>query len=241
GALYKFAWNVFCDWYVELSKPALTGADAALKAETQKTAAWTLDHILRLLHPFMPFITEALWGETGQRQTMLITARWPERHSALDAPEAAAELNWVIGLISAIRSVRTEMNVPAGAKIPFAAIGEADPRLKRHEEAFLRLARLSEITSAKEPPKGAVQIIHEGRTFALPLAGVIDVAAERARLEKEIAKAASEIDRIDKKLSNKNFVEKAPEDVVTEQRDRRADYEAQRGKVAAALERLKNL
>ncbi|MBI1364965.1 MAG: valine--tRNA ligase [Alphaproteobacteria bacterium] len=241
GALYKFIWNIFCDWYVELSKSALTGGNESLKAETQKTAAWTLDHILKLLHPFMPFITEALWGETAQRDTLLISARWPERHSALDAPEAAAEMNWVIGLISAIRSVRTEMNVPAGARIPFAVIGAGDQRLKVHEEAFLRLARLSSVTTVKEAAKGAVQIVHDGQTFALPLAGVIDIAAERARLEKEIAKAEIEIGRIDKKLSNKNFVEKAPEEVVEEQRERRAEYEAQREKIAAALERLKGL
>jgi valyl-tRNA synthetase len=244
SAIYRFTWNVFCDWYVELSKPALLDGDAELKTETRKTAAWALDQILILLHPFKPFITEELWGASAQRATQLIAAKWPVENKRFRNPDADAEMNWVIGLITAIRSVRAEMNVPAGAKTPVLAIApsvEAKTRLLYHDGVINRLARLACITEAKEPPKGAVQIVHEGAVFALPLAGVIDIAAERARLEKEVAKAAGEIERIDKKLSNASFVERAPADVVEEQKTRRAEYAAQREKFGAALARLREL
>ena len=244
GAVYRFTWNVFCDWYVELSKPALLDGEGDIKAETQKTAAWTLDQILKLLHPFMPFITEELWGETATRETKLILAEWPVFSEALNRPEAAAEINWAIGLITAVRSVRAEMNVPAGAKVPLAAVALGDgekARLATHEGVIARLARLSGISQAGEAPKGAVQIVHDGAVFALPLEGVIDIAAEKTRLEKEVAKAGDEIARIDKKLANKSFVERAPAEVVEEQRERRAGYEEQRVKFEAALEKLKEI
>ncbi|MGE0409325.1 MAG: valine--tRNA ligase [Amphiplicatus sp.] len=243
GAIYKFTWNVFCDWYVELSKPSLLDGEPALKAETQKTAAWALDQILKLLHPFMPFVTEELWG-ANPRDSLLISAPWPRREARLRNPEAAAEMNSVIGLVMAVRSVRAEMNVAAGAQVPLVAVAP-DARLgallEKHEGVVARLARLSLLTRAGEAPKGAVQIVHEGAVFALPLAGLVDVAAERARLDKEIAKTAVEIERIDKKLSNASFVERAPAEIVEEQRARRADYEAQREKFAAALARLRAL
>jgi valyl-tRNA synthetase len=244
GAVYRFTWSVFCDWYIELSKPALQGADAELKAETQKTAAWALTHILKLLHPFMPFVTEELWGKGAARETMLIAASWPAPDARLHAPLAAAELNWVTELIAAVRSVRTEMNVPAGAKVPLVAVSpnaQTALRLRKHAEPIVRLARLSDISEADEPPRGAVQIVHESGAFALPIADVIDLAAERARLEREAAKAREEIERIDKKLSNASFVERAPSEVVEEQRSRRADYAEQAEKFSAALERLRNL
>ncbi|MEZ5983077.1 MAG: valine--tRNA ligase [Parvularculaceae bacterium] len=244
GAAYKFVWNIFCDWYVELSKPALMDGAPDLRDETRKTAAWALDHILKLLHPFMPFITEELWGETAARDTRLILAGWPAENAKLASPDAAAEINWVIGLISAIRSVRAEMNVPAGAKIPLAAVnlsGANMAKLSAHEAVIARLARLETVAQEAAAPKGAVQVIHEGAVFALPLAGVIDIAAERARLTKEIDKCVKEVSAIDKKLGNANFVERAPVEVVEENRERRAEYEARREKLLAALETLKTL
>jgi len=240
GAIYKFSWNVFCDWYLELAKPTFMGDDEAAKAETRATAAWALDQIIKLLHPFMPFISEELWGEFATREA-LITAAWPNPNTGLENPGAAEEMNWVIDLITAIRSVRQEMNVPAGAKIPMVfSGGGAEKRIEAHHDVLSRLARLSDIT-ASAPPKGAVQIVHGETTIALPLADVIDLDAERARLDKEIAKAAKEIDGIDKKLANKNFVERAPKEVVEEQHTRRADFETQITKLKAALERLKGL
>ena len=243
GAIYKFTWNVFCDWYVELSKPTLQGEDGADKDETRATAAWTLGQILKLLHPFAPFVTEALWasfGEGGQ----LITAEWPRAEAALSSPEASEEMNWVIDLIGAVRSVRQEMNVPAGAKIPLVFIGGGDTaraRLSAHEAVIERLARLSGVSLADAAPKGAVQVVHGEGVAALPVAEFIDIAAEKARLDKEKAKAEKEIAGIDKKLANKNFVDRAPAEVVEEQHARRADYVAQLEKLTVALARLKDL
>ncbi len=241
GAIYKFSWNVFCDWYLELAKPTFMGDDEAAKAETRATAAWALDQIIKLLHPFMPFISEELWGAFAERERLITTA-WPNPDTGLENAGAAEEMNWVIDLITAIRSVRQEMNVPAGAKIPMVYSGDDETanRMGRHQGVISRLARLSEI-SAGAPPKGAVQIVQGETTIALPLGGVIDLDAEGARLDKEIAKVTKEIDGIDKKLANKNFVERAPKEVVEEQHTRRADFETQIGKLEAALERLKGL
>ncbi|MEM8936311.1 MAG: valine--tRNA ligase [Pseudomonadota bacterium] len=243
GALYKFIWNVFCDWYLELAKPIFQGMDESVKVETRAAAAWTLDQIIKLLHPFMPFITETLWEAFGPRANALIVESWPSADERLEAPEAAADMNWVIGLVSAVRSVRQEMNVPAGAQIPASFIGDGalGDRLSKHEAVIKRLARLSAVSIADAPPKGSVQIVHEEATLALALADVIDLDAERARLDKEVEKATKEIGIIDKKLSNKNFVERAPAAVVDEQKTRRADYEAQLEKLQAAQQRLAQL
>ncbi|GJL95479.1 MAG: valine--tRNA ligase [Hyphococcus sp.] len=243
GAVYKFIWNVYCDWYLELAKPTFQGEDEAAKAETRKAAAWAMGQILALLHPFMPFVTEELWSAFGASDgegsdNLLVVAKWPTHKSELTNTNANEEMNWVIDLITNIRSVRQEMNVPAGAKIPMVFIGDG-ARIERHREIVSRLARLSEITLADAAPKGAVQIVHGDATVALPMAGVIDLEAEQGRLEKEIAKIKGEITGIDKKLANKNFVDKAPKAVVEEQHTRRADFEVQLEKLDAALERLK--
>ena len=244
GAIYKFSWNIFCDWYLELSKPVLQGDDEAAKAETRATAAWALEQIVKLLHPFMPFISEELWANLAVREDALMTSQWPAHDPALVSQDAADELAWVIELITSIRSVRQEMNVPAGAKIPMQFVGAVDAaraRLDRHDDVLKRLARLSEISVAEAAPKGAVQIVHDGAIAALPVADFIDIGAEKARLEKEQAKASQEIAGIDKKLANKNFVERAPAKVVEEQHARRKDFELQIEKISAALDRLKVL
>ncbi|CAK9042042.1 Valine--tRNA ligase (Valyl-tRNA synthetase) (ValRS) [Durusdinium trenchii] len=214
-AVYRFAWNIFCDWHVELAKPVFFGDDEAAKKEIRAATAWAFDQLLKMLHPFMPFVTEELWGAITARDEQLMTAEWPLREPALENQAAADEINWTIELITAIRSVRAEMNVPAGAQI--------------------------EMLQADEAPKGAVQIIHEGATFALPLGDVIDIAAEKARLTKEIDKATKEIAGIEKKLANKNFVDKAPAKVVEEQHTRRAGFEEQVEKLNVALQRLETL
>jgi valyl-tRNA synthetase len=241
NALYKFVWNVFCDWHLELAKPILLGEDSAAKDETRKTTAWVLSEILKLLHPFMPFVTEELWAETARRDTALVSAPWPKSSQFPQAPKAAEEINWVIGLITAIRSARAEMNVPAGAKIPMLAIA-ADAavslRIDLHRDLIARLARLETITTASQSPKGSVQIVHEGATFALSLAGIIDIEAERARLTREIDKCASEIETIDKKMANKSFVERAPAEIVEENRERRVGFVERQEKLALALKQL---
>ncbi|MFN3658968.1 MAG: valine--tRNA ligase [Pseudolabrys sp.] len=242
AAAYRFVWNVYCDWYVELSKPLLTGPDGAAKDETRATAAWALDEILKLLHPFMPFVTEELWrvtAETGpKRDDLLVLSAWPELDFADD--KAEAEIGWVIDLITAIRSVRSEMNVTALIPLVLAgASAETAARAERWAEFIKRLARVSEISTAAAAPAGSVQLVVRGEVAALPLKGVIDLAAERARLAKEMQKAEADIARSDGKLNNPNFVARAAEDVVEEEKEKREEAVARKAKIAEALERLK--
>jgi len=243
GAIYSFIWHVFCDWYLELSKPILGGSDQAAAAETRAMTAWVLDRALKLLHPFMPFVTEELWAKLAAegegRETLLVLAPWPH-HRGLEYADADAEIGWVIRLISEVRSVRSEMNVPAGAKVPLVISGaseETAARAKRHEDTILRLARIDAMSFGKAPA-GAVQIVLDEATLALPLAGVIDVAAESKRLKREIDKIGSEIKQLDAKLANEKFVSRAPEHVVEEQRERKADAEAVAARLEQALKRL---
>ena len=241
GAMYKFVWNVFCDWHLELAKPILTGPDGAAKDETRKATAWVLSEALKLLHPFMPFITEELWKETAPRAAHLIVADWPQAADFPRNDKAAEEINWLIGLITAIRSARQEMNVPAGAKIPMSAVAagpEISLRIDRYRDLIARLARLEPVSVTPAAPKGAVQVVHEGGVYALPLAGIIDIAAEKARLAKEIDKCVKEIDAIDKKMSNPNFVERAPVEIVEENRERRVAFSERKEKLSAALRQI---
>jgi valyl-tRNA synthetase len=243
GALYQFTWNTFCDWYLEFTKPILNGDDAEAKAETRATTGWVLDEILQLLHPFMPFITEELWEKLGaNRDSGLIRAHWPEFGADIADASAQAEMDWVVRLISTVRAVRSEMNVPAGAQIPLLlkdASPEAVRRLDTYRDIILRMARLSSAQPTAEPaPKGAIQAVLDEATVVLPLAGVIDVDQEKARLSKEIDKLTGEIAKIDQKLGNANFVSRAPAEVIEEQRDRRATAEAAKQKLADALARL---
>jgi len=248
GAIYRFVWNSFCDWYLELAKPVLQGADEASKNETQATVAFVLEGAVKLLHPFMPFITEDLWmsfgaerGEAAHREEkVLALAPWPELKD-IDQPQAEAEIGWLIDLVTEIRSVRAEMNVPAGAQIPLVLIApsaETKMRLENWDAVLRRLARLSSVKTASEPPAQSAQILVRGETAALPLAGVIDIAAERTRLSKERDRLGADIGKIDAKLANADFVKRAPEEVVEEQRERREAALARIDKLDEALKRL---
>ena len=245
ATLYRFIWNVFCDWHLELAKPILNGDDEAAKAETRATTAWVLDAILQLLHPVMPFITEELWAKTAQfghgRDGMLMTARWPELPEAWIDAEAEAEIGWLVDLITEIRQVRAEMNVPPSARAPLTLSGaapEARQRLSRHRDLILTLGRLGSIAEAEHAPAGAVPFVIGEATGALAIAEFVDLTAERARLAKEIAAHAGDIDRTAKKLSNPDFVARAPEEVVEENRERLAEAENAKGRLEAALRRL---
>ncbi|MDA0787686.1 MAG: valine--tRNA ligase, partial [Proteobacteria bacterium] len=242
GAIYQFTWHTFCDWYVEFAKPVFQGDDEAAKAETRAVAGWTLQQILRILHPFMPFITEELWQHFGEEEGMLIHAAWPANDIAPVDEGAKAELDWAVEFITEVRTVRNEVNVPAGAKIPAIlrdASDETQARLGRHRDQILRLARLEDVDVGADLPEGAVQIVLGEATLALPLADVIDLGAERDRLAKEIAKLDKDIAGIDKKLANEKFLANAPEAVVAEQHERRAEAVDAKVKLEAALERLK--
>jgi valyl-tRNA synthetase len=242
GAIYHFIWHVYCDWYLELIKPILAGSDAGAAAETRAVAAFVLDRALQLLHPFMPFVTEELWTKRAPeegRPSPLMLAPWPE-HRGLQNAEADAEIGLLIRFISEVRSVRAEMNVPAGAKVPLVVSGaskETSARVARHQETLLRLARLDKIDFGK-PPSGAVQIVLDEAVLALPLAGIIDIDAESKRLKREIDKVGSEIRQLDAKLANEKFVSRAPEHVVEEQRERKSEAEAVAAKLEQALKRL---
>ncbi len=240
NAIYQFVWNIYCDWYLEFTKPVLLGSEGEAKKETQATVAYIRDEILKVLHPFMPFITEELWQVTanGPRQTLLALATWPtEQPYFLDARE---EVSWVVDLVTAIRSVRAEMNITAAIQLVLAGVSaETQKRAERWGEFIKRLARVSEISAADAPPPGSVQLVVRGEVAALPLKGVIDLAAERARLAKEMQKADADIARVDAKLGNANFVARAPEEVVEEEKEKREEALARKTKIAEALERLK--
>jgi valyl-tRNA synthetase len=241
NAIYHFAWGTFCDWYLEFTKPALNGGDEAARAEIRATTALVLRDIVRLLHPIMPFITEEIWEKLKLGDGLLMTASWPSLPPQVEDVAAKAELDWVVQAITEIRALRSEMNVPAGARL---ALGHKDTspaavaRLKAHADIIRTLARLEKIEPDTGTARGAVQIVVPEATLVLPLAGVIDAAAERGRLNKEIGKLAGDIEKIDKKLANPGFLAKADPEVVEEQRERREEAEAARARLATALERL---
>jgi valyl-tRNA synthetase len=238
--IYQFVWNFYCDWYLEFTKPIFLGGDSAAKQETQATTAYVRDEILKLLHPFMPFITEELWQvtATAPRKTLLALADWPSQQPVFT--EANEEVGWVIDLVTAIRSVRAEMNITAAIPLVLAAASaETKARAERWSEFIKRLARVSDISWATAPPPGSVQLVVRGEVAALPLKGVIDLVAERARLAKEMQKADADIARVDAKLGNPNFMARAPEEVVEEEKEKREEALARKAKIAEALERLK--
>ncbi len=243
GSLYRFVWNQFCDWYLELLKPVFMGEDEAAKKEAQACAAYVLEQIYKLLHPFMPFMTEELWahtaGEGASRDTLLCHADWP-------APEfsdenSAADINWLIDLVTGIRSARSEMNVPPGATAPLVVVGAngvTQERLIRHDAAIKRLARVEAISVADVAPKGAAQIVVGEATACLPLGALIDLSAEKARIEKAIAKVDQEMARIAGKLNNEKFVANANPEVVAAERERYQELEVQKASLETALKRV---
>jgi len=244
-AVYRFVWNIFCDWYLELAKPILAGGLPSAIAETQAMTAWVRDEILKLLHPFMPFITEELWRVTAEdgpkRASLLALASWPA-HARLGAEDAEAEIGWVIDLVTAIRSLRAEMNITMATEVPLVLVGvsaETEARAGRWADVIKRLARLSRMSMAQSVPQGAVQLVVRGEVGALPLVGVIDFAAEEARLNKELARATSDIARVDAKLANADFMRRAPEEVVEGEREKRDEAEGRRKKHEEALARLR--
>jgi valyl-tRNA synthetase len=247
NAVYRFVWNVYCDWYLELSKPVLVGPDGLAKTETQAMVAFVRDQILALLHPFMPFITEELWSVTAEgglaRASLLALAPWPLL-LGLEDEAAEAEIGWVIEVVTAIRSVRTEMNIAPAMQIPMvlaSVAGETEARAQGWSDVIKRIAKIADISVADAPPAGAVQLLVRGDTVALPLKGIVDLAAETGRLEKEKAKAETEINRIDAKLANPDFIARAREEVVEADREKREEAVARRAKILEALERLKQM
>ena len=274
GTIYRFVWNVYCDWYVELAKPLLMGDEGAAKAETQAMVAWVRDEILKLLHPFMPFISEELWAVTAKRDGLLALAAWSRKESEFSAEQIAlmtaaapadvivptslievppadfsdsaaeSEIGWVVDLVTAIRSVRAEMNIAPANLTPLvlaSASNETKARSQRWSDVVKRMARISDISFAGQAPESAVQLLVRGEVAALPLKGVVDFTAEKARLDKELAKAEGDIKRVDAKLSNEKFVANAPEEVVEEEKEKREAAVERKSKLMEALERLQKM
>ena len=245
NALYAFVWGKVCDWYVELSKPLLMDGDATAKAETQATMAWVLDQCLILLHPIMPFVTEELWGILGSRAKMLVHADWPTYTAAdlVDA-EADAELRWTIAMIEGVRSARAQMNVPAGLKIPVLRLNTdaaAQVAWDNNQVMIKRLARIDSMTAVDEAPKGSLTVATPGATFALPLADIIDVDAEKERIAKSLGKVEKEAGGLRGRLNNPKFVESAPDEIVAEAQANLALREEEIAQLSAALDRLNEI
>ncbi len=241
NSIYHFVWASFCDWYIELSKPLLgEDADPAQAAETRAVAGWVLDQILVMLHPFMPFITEELWHALGDRPYELILAKWPVfDDSAIDA-DAQAEIDWLIRLVSEVRAARNGLNVPPGTRLPAYSRGASEQTLARLRANATAIARLARIDPAEGEALigGAAQVVVDEATFVLPLEGVIDLDAERARLAKAIAAAEKERDGLANRLNNPAFVEKAKPEAVEKARADHAEKSLEAEQLSAALARL---
>jgi valyl-tRNA synthetase len=245
NALYGFVWGKVCDWYIEFSKPLLNMEDPEIIAETRRTTRWVLDQCMILLHPIMPFITEELWAETGNRAKLLVHADWPT-YTASDLVDADAdrEMNWVISLIDGVRSARAQMHVPAGLKIPMLQLdldAAGQTAWDRNEALIMRQTRVETLSKINEMPKGAITIAVEGGTFCLPLADIIDVGEEIARLEKTLGKLDKEIGGLLGRVNNPKFVASAPPEVVEETRANAALREEEAATLRSALERLKEI
>ena len=246
SSIYQFTWNTFCDWYVEFAKPMFMGDDENARAETQATAAWVLDQILLLMHPITPFITEELWTKLSDKRTSsIMIAEWPELDDTLINTSVNEEMDWVVRLISQVRTIRSEMNVPPGAKIPLILkdAGErAQSCLVNHADLLKRVARLSSLELLSgDVPAGSVQDVIDEAILILPISETIDLTEEKSRLDKEIDKQTAEIDRFEKKLSNERFVTSAPDEVVATERQKLADAQQTKIKLQEAWERLVDL
>ncbi|MCB1558454.1 MAG: valine--tRNA ligase [Alphaproteobacteria bacterium] len=245
GAIYQFVWGTFCDWYLEFTKPMLGegNTDDALKQETRDTTGWVLDQILTLLNPYMPYITEELYESIAVRpkDSLLMGQPWPTYAESLYNEDARQEMDWVMRLITEIRSVRSDMNVPAGAKIQMMikdASEQTKSRIASYEEIIGRMARIEKIELTDSAPKGSIQTILDEATIILPIAEIIDLDKERERLKKEIDKLAANINRIDTKLADEKFVNNAPAEIIAEQKARREESETVMNKLSQALKQL---
>ncbi len=242
-ALYHFVWDTFCDWWIELAKPVFAGADAEARAEAQATAGFVLARILHLLHPMAPFVTEELWRALfGAPGGLLILAPWPEEKEPFFDPAAAEELSWLVRAISAIRTARSELNVPPSARLTLLQNGASPTtlaRLARHREAFERLARIAAIDPEERPvPQRAILVVVDEATFAMPVGEVVDLERERARLERELEKTRAELDRLARRLADASFLARAPAEVVEENRERLSALARSRERLEAALARI---
>jgi valyl-tRNA synthetase len=245
AAIYQFTWGTFCDWYLEFTKPILSerADDDELVTEVRNTTAWTLEQILSLLNPFMPYITEELHRELGYRRRgiTLLSQDWPEYGSEFIENDAIEEMDWLCRLITEVRSVRSDMNVPASAKIKLLVSGASDKtrsRIETYDEIIRRMARIENISIGEDVPKGSLQTVLDEATLIMPVADIIDLDKESERLRKEICRLEVDLEKIERKLGNEDFVSKAPAEVVEEQKKRREEAKSTITKLASALSQL---
>ena len=241
--LYRFIWDDFCDWYIEMSKETLAGDDEAAKLTTRSILVYVLDNTLRLLHPIMPFVTEEIWQSVPHVGESLVVATYPTVHPEQMDEKAAEEMEFLMDFIRSVRTVRNEMNTPLSKPINIIAkVSDAAHYavLKENESYIARFSNPEEFVYGEdvEAPSDAVTSVITGAEIYLPLAGLINIEDEIARLEKEAEKLQQEVDRVEKKLSNEKFVAKAPAAVVEAERAKGTDYQAQR---EAVLERIATL
>ncbi|WP_405117120.1 valine--tRNA ligase [Paenibacillus sp. FSL K6-1217] len=242
--LYNFIWDDLCDWYIEFAKLSLYGADAAAKAKTQSVLAYVLDRTLRLIHPFMPFITEEIWQHLPHQGESITLAEWPKYDAALENPQAVAEMNLLMDIIRAVRGIRAEVNAPMSKKVELIIKAGSQDTLdiiSRNDNYIGRFCNTSSFEAGLAPqtPDKMMSAVVTGAELLLPLSGLIDIDQEIARLEKEVQTLNSEVERVEKKLSNQGFVAKAPAKVIEEERAKQADYSDRREKVLARIAELR--
>lgn len=242
--LYNFIWDDLCDWYIEFAKLSLYGEDAAAKRKTQSVLAYVLDRTLRLIHPFMPFISEEIWQHLPHHGETIVLAEWPKYDPALEAPDAVQEMNLLMDIIRSVRNIRAEVGVPMSKKIELIvkpASGELLEILQRNEHYIRRFGNTSQYEASLDiaVPEKAMSTVVTGAELYLPLAGLIDISQEIERLEKEVEHLNKEVERVEKKLANQGFVAKAPAKVIEEERTKMADYSDKRDKVLARIKELK--
>ncbi|NQX45947.1 valine--tRNA ligase [Paenibacillus tritici] len=242
--LYNFIWDDLCDWYIEFAKLSLYGTDAAAKAKTQSVLAYVLDRTLRLIHPFMPFITEEIWQHLPHQGDTITLAEWPKYDAALENPQSVSEMNLLMDIIRAVRNIRAEVNVPMSKKVELIIKAGSQDTLdiiSRNEHYIGRFCNTSSFEAGLAPqtPDKVMSAVVTGAELLLPLSGLIDIDQEIARLEKEVQTLNSEVERVEKKLGNQGFVAKAPAKVIEEERAKQADYSDRRDKVLARIAELR--
>jgi valyl-tRNA synthetase len=244
--LYHFIWDELCDWYIEMAKIDLYSQNSEAKRQTQAVLAYTLDHTLRLLHPFMPFITEEIWQHLPHHGPSISVAPWPETRPELNAPDAEEEMELIMDVIRAVRNIRAEVNAPLSKAVaiqikPFGA--EQESYLQRNQMIISRLTNPAElvINHGLDAPEQAMSAVVKGAEIYLPLAGLIDLDQELSRLNKEKEKLEQEVNRAEQKLSNKGFVDKAPAHVVQSEREKLESYRKQLEQVLQRMAELKKM
>lgn len=242
--LYNFIWDDLCDWYIEFAKLSLYGEDDAAKKKTQSVLAYVLDRTLRMIHPFMPFISEEIWQHLPHSGDTITLAEWPKYDPAFEAPQAVEEMGLLMDVIRAVRNIRAEVNVPMSKKIELLVkpVSQSELRIVESNAHYIRrFCNTSDFAVSVEAtvPDKAMTAVVSGAELYLPLAGLIDISQEIARLEKEAEHLNKEVERVEKKLANEGFVSKAPAKVIEEERAKMADYSSKRDKVLARIHELK--